>query len=235
MKNKRPCILIIEDDANLVLTLTNYIESMHFTVKHAYNGREGLEIALKNSYQLAIIDLGLPNMSGFKVVERIRKINNKPIIIITGSKREEDELNAFRLRANIYHRKPIKFEILEEQIKSLINPNEKGNIVRMLDIYLDTKRRIIKINNEEIYLTKTEMDFVIMLVNSNGEIFTREQIIATIKNYFNNPSKYCVDTMVSRIRKKLRTEVNESLVKTVNGSGYTINPKYLENMTRDFS
>jgi two-component system, OmpR family, copper resistance phosphate regulon response regulator CusR len=235
MCNNRPSVLIIEDDAYLVCTLTEYIKSFHFNVDHAYNSKDGLRKALKNNYQLAIIDLGLPNTNGFKIVEEIRKINNKPIIIITGSQEEKDELEAFKLKVNIYHTKPIRFELLGAQIKSLLNPRKKGHIVKALDLKIDTEKRIVKVNKQIIDLTKSEMDFILMLINSKGEVFRREQIIANIKNCFNDPSKQCVDTMVSRVRKKLKQPPEQSLIKTVNGSGYSINPTYLKNIKRSFS
>jgi len=235
MCSKRPCVLIIEDDANLVLIISNFLKSLHFDVLYAYNGKDAIEEVLKNKYQLAIIDLGLPDMSGFQVVEKIREINNKPIIIITGSKEENDEIKAFKSHVNLYHYKPLNYEILEAQIKSLINPNLKGNIIKTLDIYIDTSRRIIKNKNKVLDLTKTETDFLIMLAESKGEIFTRKQIISNVLNNFNDPSIYCVDTMVSRIRKKFKSPLEKSLIKTVNGIGYTINPIYFENIRREYS
>ena len=235
MCNKRPCVLIIEDDANLVLTLSEYVRNLHLEVEYAYNGKEGIEKILRNKYQLAIIDLGLPDISGFEVLKRIRGINNKPIIVITGSKEQKDELKAFKLNINIYHYKPIDYELLEAQMKSLINPNLKGNIIKTLDLEVDVNRRIIVRNNKTLNLTKTETDFVIMLLQSKGEVFTREQIVSNIMNNFNNPSKYCVDTMVSRIRRKFDVPLERSIIKTVNGTGYTINPTYFENIQREYS
>lgn len=235
MCNNRPSILVVEDDAYLVCTLTEYLKSLHFNVKHAYNGKDGIKKALRNRYQLAIIDLGLPQIDGFRIVEEIRKINNKPIIVITGSQEEKDELKAFNLKVNIFHTKPIRYEILGAQIKSLLNPCKKGNLVQSNDITIDTDSRVLKRGEYVIDLTKGEFDFILILVNSNGEVFSREQIIAYTKNCFNNPSKQCIDTMVSRIRKKLNQSPENSLIKTVNGAGYCINPEYLKNIKRLFS
>ena len=235
MYSKRPSVLVIEDNASLVLTLSKLLKNLHLNIDYSYNGKEGLVKVLKNKFQLAIIDLGLPDITGFEIVKKIREINNKPIIVITGSKEQKDELRAFELNINIYHYKPIDFEILEAQIKSLINPNLKGNIIKTLDIFIDLDRRIIKNKDKVVNLTKTETDFIIMLIQSKGEVFTREQIISNLLNNFNNPSKYCVDTMVSRIRRKFGTPINRSLIKTVNGRGYTINSLYFNNIQREFS
>jgi two-component system, OmpR family, response regulator ArlR len=235
MCNNRPSVLIIEDDAYLVLTLIRHIKSLRLNVDYAYDGEKGLKKALRNKYQLAIIDLKLPGMGGLEIVEKIRKINNKPIIVITGSLEEQDELESFKLKANIYHTKPIKYEILEAQIKSLLNPNKKGNIIKALDMEIDTEKRLVSVEGRIIDLTKSEMSFILMLINSKGGVFTREQIISNIKNCYSNPSTQCIDTMVSRIRKKFKQSPERSFIKTVNGSGYSINPVYLKNIERSFS
>lgn len=235
MPNKRPTVLIVEDCANLVLTISEFIKTLHLNTDYAYNGKDGIKKVLENKYQLAIIDLGLPDITGFEIVRKIREINNKPIIVITGSKEQTDELKAYKLNINIYHYKPLNYEILEAQIKSLINPNLKGNIVKTLGIYIDIDRRIVKNNEKILNLTKTETDFLIMLIESKGEVFTRNQIVSNILNNFKNPSIYSVDTMVSRIRKKFNVPLEKSLIKTINGIGYAINPIHFEDIKREYS
>ena len=170
-------MLIIEDDANLVLVLTKFIKSIGFNTQSTYSGKEGLEIALSNKHQLFIVDLGLIDIHGFELIEKIRQINNKPIIVITGNTQEENEITSFKLEVNIFHKKPINFDILEMQIKSLMSPKRRGNILTTKNIYVDLNKRIFKSNNQVVPLTKTEFNFLVMLFNSNGQVFTRKQII----------------------------------------------------------
>lgn len=236
MGNNRPSVLIIEDDANLVLVLTKFVESIGYNTQFSYTGKEGFEIALTNKHQLYIVDLGLGDIYGLELIERIRNTSNKPIIVITGDIQEENEIKSYSLKANIFHKKPINYDILEVQIKSLMSPRQKGNIIMTKNIELDLNRRTFKNNGRVILLTKTQFNFVAMLLNSNGEVFTREQIICNVMNYFSTSSNNCVDTMVSRIRKKLKeSDINKSLIRTVNGTGYKLNPEYFKNIRRSFS
>ncbi len=236
MQNNRPSILIIEDDANLVLVLTKFVESIGYNAQFSYTGKEGLKIALTNKHQLFIVDLGLGDIYGLELIEKIRHTNNKPIIVITGDIQEENEIKSYSFKANIFHKKPINYDILEVQIKSLMSPKRRGNIITTKNIQLDLNRRTFKNNDKVVLLTKTQFNFLAMLLNSNGEVFTREQIIYNVMNSFGTSSDNCVDTMVSRIRKKLKEEtVKESLIRTVNGTGYKLNPEYLKNIQRNFS
>jgi DNA-binding response OmpR family regulator len=236
MKNNRPSVLIIEDDANLVLVLKQFILSLGLNANSTYSGKKGFKKALSNKYQLFIIDLGLGDISGLKLVEKIRITNNKPIIIITGNVEENNEIECFKLKANIFHKKPINFDILAVQIKSLISPKRRGNIITSKNVYINLNKRVFKFNDQVVPLTKREFNFLTMLFNSNGEVFTRKQIIYNIMNYFSSSSENCVDTMVSRIRKKLNEEdIKNSLIKTVNCTGYKLNSEYFKNIQRSFS
>lgn len=236
MRNNRPSVLIIEDDANLVSVLKSYIESLGFNAQGTYCGRKGLEKALTNKHQLFIIDLGLGDIHGLQLIEQIRNISKKPIIVITGDIKQESEINCYRSKVNIFHRKPIKYEVLSAQIRSLISPRKKGHIFRTRNVYLDLNKRIFKLNDKATNLTRTEFNFLLMLLSSNGEVFTREQIICNVMNYFSTSSENCVDTMVSRIRGKLNEKcVKDSLIQTVNGAGYKLNPNHYKDLERTFS
>jgi len=236
MENHRPSVLLIEDNANLVSVLTKHIQSLGLEVKSTYCGREGLKEALSNKHQLFIIDLGLGDIHGFDLIEKIREKNNKPIIVITGDTREDNEIHSYKLKANIYHRKPIRYKILKAQIESLLTPLRKGNIITSKNIHLNLSTRILQCNRKTIPLTKSQFNFVAMLFNSNGQVFTRKQIINNIMNYYCASSESCVDTMVSRIRKELGENTpKDSLIKTVNSTGYRLNPEYFKEIKRYFS
>jgi DNA-binding response OmpR family regulator len=236
MKNHRPSVLVIEDNANLVSVLTKYIQSLGFEVESSYNATEGLKKALSNKHQLFIIDLGLKDLHGLKLIAKIRNTSNKPIIVITGETEGQSEIKCFKLKVNIFHRKPIKYELLKEQIKSLLPPNRKGCIITTRELYLDLNRRILKSNGKTVPLTQTEFNFLLMLLESNRQIFTRKQIISNGMNYYKATTENCVDTMVCRIRKKLKKKnIQNSIIETVNGRGYRLNSKYYEDLKRSFS
>ena len=223
-------MLLIEDDANLVFVLTRFLENLSMKVESSYTAKDGLIKALTNKYQILIIDIGLPDSDGFKIIEQIRLIDNtKPIIVITGDNSQEKEISSYKAKANIFHPKPIKFDILEAQIKSL-TIDRYPNVIVIGDLCIDRLKRIAKIKNKRVKLTHSEYNLLIMLIDSNGEIFTRKQILSNIMNYYRNSSETSVDTLVCRIRKKLGRKVGGDLIKTVYKSGYCINP-YLKDQT----
>ncbi|MDD3475211.1 MAG: response regulator transcription factor [Candidatus Dojkabacteria bacterium] len=230
MRNYKISVLLIEDDASLVFILTRFLENLNMKVESSYTAKEGLIKALTNKYQILIIDIGLPDSDGFKIIEQIRLIDNtKPIIVITGDNSRDKEIYSYKAKANIFHPKPIKFDILEAQIKSLIE-DQYPNIIVIGDLCIDKIKRIVKIKNKGIKLTHSEYNLLIMLIDSNGEIFTRKQILSNIMNYYRNSSETSVDTLVCRIRKKLGNKIGGDLIKTVYKSGYCINP-YLKDQT----
>jgi DNA-binding response OmpR family regulator len=231
MKRSKHRILLIEDDANLAMILSKFLLSNGYYVEYVYEGHKGLKMALSNKYQLIIVDIGLPDITGLQIVSEIRKVNNKPIIVITGDNTNNTELATFQFKANIFHSKPIKFEILLAQISTLLKEADTHRIIKSQNIYIDISKNIFRKENKKVYFTKTEFDFLLMLFNSNGEIFSREKIIATLMNYYREQNESCVDTMISRIRKKLEEKPTDSIIKTINKSGYSINPKYLNNIT----
>ena len=235
MGNKRPSVLIIEHGASSLFTLKNLVESLRSQTEFSFTGQEGLSKALTNKHSLYILATPLPDMCAFYFVEQLRRKNEKPILMIEEQPCEENEIKAYDSGVNIYHSKPIAFSILEAQIKSLINSYTKPHIIKSLNICLDINKRMVLVNSQEVELTKTEMNLVILLFNSNGKIFTREQIISNIMNCHRNPSRFCVDTLVSRVRKKLDQEGSESFIKTMNGVGYCINSVYIKNLSREFT
>jgi DNA-binding response OmpR family regulator len=231
MQNHKPSVLVIEDDATLVSILTKYIQSLGYKVEFSYNATEGLKKALSNKHQLFIVDLGLGDLHGLKLIEKVRAISNKPIIVITGETEGLSEIKCFQLKVNIFHGKPIKYELLKEQIRSLLPPNRKDSIITTREVYLDSNRRILKSQGRTVPLTQTEFDFILMLLKSNRQIFTREQIISRVMNYYRVTTENCVDTMVCRIRKKLKEKnIQNSIIETVNGRGYRLNNTYYKDL-----
>jgi len=232
VRNYKTSVLLIEDDANLVFILTRFLESLNMKVGSSYTAADGLNKALTNKYQIIIIDIGLPDSDGFKIIEQIRLIDNtKPIIVITGDNSENNEIYSYKVKANIFHPKPIKFDILEAQIKSLIT-DKYPNIIVIGDLCIDRLKRTVKIKNKRIKLTYNEYNLLIMFIDSHGEIFTRRQILSNVMNYYRNSSETSVDTLVCRIRKKLGRKMGSNLIKTVYKSGYCINPHLKEQMSR---
>jgi two-component system response regulator ArlR len=212
------------------MMIERFLDLQGYDTKHSYTGDTGLEMALSNKFDLTIIDIGLPDISGLDVLGKLKSANQKPIIIITGDGNRDIELQSYKLRSNIFHKKPLNYEILGAQIKSLL-PQNNAHSIKSLDLYIDMSRRVVKLKNQTIYLTNSEFNLLSLLVFSRGEIFSRETILSTVMNYYRNSSVSSVNTLVSRLRKKLSNS-KLPIIQSVPKVGYCINSEYLENLTR---
>jgi two-component system copper resistance phosphate regulon response regulator CusR len=223
-------ILLIEDDANLSLTINKTLAEEEIKLDVAYSGEDGLNKALTNKHNLILLDIGLPGMTGLEVLKRIRDIGNTvPVIIITSEGSVNTEIQAYNNGANFFHRKPINFELLLAQIRNLLPESELDYEVTMKDIVINTKERSIFKKGKKVNLTKSELDLVIMLTESNGSIFSRNKIIANLMNYNKDLENSAVDTMVCRIRKKISKYGDEEFIETVPKEGFRINLDYIHN------
>lgn len=228
---KKIPILLIEDNPNLSQLIKNFLEKKEKTIVQAYEGNSGLEKAYSNKYNLILLDLGIPNIKGLSLLNKLRDSGNvTPCIIITGHDNPFEEIQCFKLGANLYHKKPLNLELLNVQIDRLLNHKKTLKILYMLDISINLKLRQVQRNNNLIPLTFTEYNFLLMLIESNGEITSRAKIISNILDYNKDIEYTSVDTMVSRIRAKLKKEGNKQVIETVIKQGYRINLSYLQNI-----
>jgi DNA-binding response OmpR family regulator len=221
-------ILLIEDDQNLGFFLKRFLEMKNYAVTYCWTGGLGLDTALKNRYEMIILDIGLPEVDGLSIVKQLRKQqNDKPIIIITDKIEVETEINSFKLGASLFHRKPINYELLELQIISNIGKAKKEEILSIDRWEVNATRKLLKVSEHVIRLSHNELKLLELLIKSNCKIFTRDEIIRKIFNNKNDVELGAVDTLVSRLRKKLLKYEQEELIETVFKTGYRLHLKYL--------
>jgi DNA-binding response OmpR family regulator len=226
-------ILVIEDDLTLAFFIKKELERIGYIPHVVSDGKKGLNEALTNVYDLFIIDIGLPNVSGFDIVERIKDIGLKtPIIIITGNDTDENELETFKIGANLFHKKPINFQLLSEQIKSLINQYPKNVSLKIGDLRIEPKKRLIMKNSTEIKLSYKEFEMLLHVIYANGEILSREELLAKTFKGILDLEEGSIDTLVSRVRKKLKKFEADDVIETVHKSGYRLNIKYIKKIKK---
>ncbi len=214
-------ILIIEDCKGLMYVLEGFLTRQGYKTVCAYNGRDGVKFGIENHICLAIVDIGLPDICGLKVVERIKEVKkNLPIIAISQPKDIEKEINIYKKGVNIFHKKPICFELLGIQIENLV-PNCKNNIFKTKNVIIDITKGVVRRKNKEISLTKMEKICLEYLLESDGHVCTRENILKRLNINYEERSLHCIDTLICRLRKKLG-HCEEEIIETVSGIGYRI-------------
>lgn len=221
---KKPTILIIEDNANLVFTLQTFLETAEYNTIAVYDGASGLEKAQSKNINLILLDIGLPDISGIELLEKIREFNNKPIIIISSNYTLPNKISSFENKVNIFHEKPIHYELLKAQIDSLINQKKKKNEIIKIDkhIAVDLTNNLAYIDGKEVSLTNKEFTLLNILLRHRGESLTRRNLMLILDplDKLNNESS--INTTVCRLRKKLSISQENGIIETVNGRGYRI-------------
>lgn len=221
-------ILLIDDDLILSLNLKRFLEQKNFAVNIKHDGSSGLALAKTNRFDLIIIDITLPFVNGFSVLQKIRSLGIETPTIMTSDKYTLDfEIECYKLGTNLFHKKPIELRLLEVQVKSLIQNNYK-EIFQVGDLRIDLDRKMVFKNKQVINLTKLEFNLFMLFLKSNGKLYSRDEILNRIFYGTHDSSYGAVDTLVSRLRKKLGDLEGEYFIETVFKSGYRINHFYLQ-------
>ena len=204
-------ILIVEDESSISDFVKGELEYEGYEVCIKEDGRDGLEEALNNEYDLVILDIMLPSMNGFEICRRIKRVKATPVI---------DKVNGLKLGADDYISKPFAIEELLARIEVVFRreSNPKDSIFKFKDITIDTKSRIVKRNNEEINLTNKEYELLMILIENKDEVVTRDELLERIWGY--DTETNVTDVYIRHLRSKLNNENKEEYIQTVRSIGY---------------
>lgn len=225
-------ILIIEDSVLLVRSLKNSL-SDNFIVQAASTGQKGIERAEHENYDLIILDLKLPDMSGQAICKAIRKAGvNAPILILTANHVVTTKVELLQLGADDYLTKPFHLEELQARIKALLrrSPYElKPDVLRVGSLSLDPSKRYVERDGTEIQLRRKEFDVLEYLVRSKGRTVTRSMIFNNVWEADKDNWGNTVDVHIKYLRDKIDRPFGSPLIKTAYGIGYKIDdvPKNL--------
>lgn len=223
-------LLIIEDDKEISEMLRDYLIGEAYIVDIAYDGKVALDLFNKNKYDLALIDLMLPNCSGLDIVKEIRKTSVIPIIIVTAKNSEMDKAMGFNLGADDYVTKPFSLIELSARIKANIRrftkyinlDDQESNSIRIRDLTIYLTEHIVEINGKNVELTYTEFEILKILASHKGQTFSKEQLYNRVwkQPYYGNEN--VLNTHINRLRSKLNSISNgkAEYIKTLWGIGY---------------
>jgi two-component system response regulator CiaR len=221
-------VLIIEDEKVLSDTIAQCI-CKDFQTEQAFDGYEGYLYAKENIYDAIILDLMLPEMSGYDVLLKLRE--NKiytPILILTAKDSISDKLKGFRYGADDYLVKPFEVEELIARLNAIIR-RTKGNyqdeLLEFKDLKINTQKRNITIKDEEITLQGKQFDILEYLVTSKNKILTKEQIFDKVWSFNSFTTTNVVEVYTSELRKSLKKYGYDKYIKTIRGVGYMLSEK----------
>ena len=218
MKN----ILIVEDEANISDFVKGELEYEGYNVCIKEDGREGLEEALKNEYDLIILDVMLPSMNGFEICRRLKREKQSPIIMLSAKDSVMDKVNGLQIGADDYIAKPFAIEELLASIEVVFRRQDNLNnyIIKFKDITINKSSRVVKRNGNEINLTNKEYELLMILIDNKGKVVTREELLEKIWGYVYEPETNVTDVYIRYLRAKLNSENKEEYIQTVRSVGY---------------
>lgn len=220
-------VLIVDDVADIRYFVKAALAPEGFDVVEAANGDQALELFNKEEFSLVILDLSIGQPDGFEVCREIRRTSTVPIIMLTSHILEMDEAMCLAAGADDYITKPVSARILalraSTQIRHLAAINQiNGSVISAGPISLDTDTRILTIEGKKVELTRTEYDFLHLLLSNPKRVFTREQISEAIGTSLEFSSDHLLDTHASRIRMKIKEVSEIKVLIAVRGVGYRL-------------
>lgn len=214
-------ILLIEDDRPLNKAISVYFKKEKFYVLSSFSGQEALDILFQNNLDLIILDINLPDLSGFDLIEQIKIINsNIPILILSACDLDSAILHGFNLGAEDYVTKPFNIEILHKKINVILKRNTKNTFYKDDHLLFDKNTSKLVIDNKEIKLTPLEFKLLSLFLENQNQIILKETIIEKIwdsnENYVD---EHTLLVNISRLRNKIEDDKHH-YIKTVYGLGY---------------
>jgi DNA-binding response OmpR family regulator len=216
-------ILIVEDDAGIARLIKLELEHEQYKTTWIADGGEALDNAIKNDYDLIILDVMLPTINGIEVLRRLKTIKKTPVIILTARDQVVDKVSGLDLGAEDYVTKPFDFTELLARIRVALRKNKNINPQLVFDrLKVDAVSRVVLIDDNEIALTKKEFDLLLYLLQHKDKVLSREKIVEAVWGYDYYDNTNLVDVYIRYLRGKIEDKYNIKLIKTVRGSGYTI-------------
>ena len=227
-------VLIIDDDKELCKLMKKCVDQENLSAVVAHGGLEGLRMLEENkdACSLIILDVMMPDLDGFQVLQKIRGKSNVPVLMLTAKSDEEDKVSGLRLGADDYLTKPFSINELMARVNSLIrryttlNPVVGSEAATMLlkDMVIDKTSRTVTVKNMPIELTGKEFDLLLFLASNKGRVFTKKQIYTQVweEEYAFDDSN--IMSFISKLRKKIEPNPEQPFfIQTVRGVGYRFN------------
>ncbi len=217
-------ILLVEDDKGIAGAVKKGLLENSYSVDVAFDGEEGLRLALHKKYDLILLDVMLPKMDGREVLNRIRKLDVQvPVIFLTVKDSESDIVQGLDLGADDYLGKPFSFNELLARIRAILRRGKKETIsskLQVANLILELDGHRVFRDKIGIELTPKEYSLLEFLMRHSGHIITRTMISEKIWDYGFDPSTNVVDVHVSHLRNKIDKDFEPKLLHTIKGVGY---------------
>ncbi len=222
-------ILVVEDDNDINRILTRYLEREHYEVMSAFSGTEAKLLLSMNRFDLIILDLMLPGITGEELIKEVRKTSQTPILVISAKVGIENKVNALKSGADDYMTKPFEREEVLARVEAILRRSNQtisdigsDENITFKNLALKPVLREVTVYGNQLPLTASEFDILQLLIKNHERVFTKEQIFQEIwkSGYYGEDNT--INVHISNIRKKIKEFDEESYIKTVWGIGFKI-------------
>ena len=215
-------VLLIEDDLQMQKLIINYLNNFDFEVTAFLDPIKAISNLETTNFDIAVVDLMLPNMDGFDVCKKIKKIKDIPIIISSARGDIGNKIMGYEVGADDYLAKPYEPRELVLRINAVLKRANKNSVKKIGDLYIDEINRVVKVNDYEVEFTKIEFEIFMLLVKNRNKAISREQIIYSTSLDINTKNR-TIDMHISNIRYKIGDDPkNPKYIKSVWGIGYKL-------------
>jgi DNA-binding response OmpR family regulator len=218
-------ILVVDDEVKIARVVRAYLEREGYGVVEAHDGRQALEVARREKPDVVILDLMLPEVSGWDVCRALRQESSVPILMLTARDEDTDKIVGLELGADDYVTKPFNPKELVARVRAILRragpQRAAGRVIVAGDLRIDMERREVRMAGQEVHLTPTEFDLLRAMAEHRGRVFSRSQLMeAALGEAFEGYDR-AIDSHIKNLRQKIEPEPRRPrYVQTVFGVGY---------------
>ncbi|MFT5086573.1 MAG: two-component system alkaline phosphatase synthesis response regulator PhoP [Candidatus Latescibacterota bacterium] len=223
-------ILLVEDDDEIAGLVQLHLGDQGYTVERLANGARGLETALREDYELVILDIMLPGLDGLEICKRLRADKpQQPILMLTAKSEEFDKVLGLELGADDYVTKPFGVREFIARVRALMRRAHAGeeedaqhtDTIVCADLEIDLDKRKVTLAEERLDLTSKEFDLLALFASKPGRVYSREQLLERVWGYQSDGYRHTVNSHINRLRSKIEKDpAQPRFIKTVWGVGY---------------
>ena len=222
-------ILVVEDEPGISGFIAAILTANGYDAEKAANGKEALMMISSRCPDAVVLDLGLPDIDGQKIIASVREWSSVPILVVSARTHEKDKITAFDLGADDYLTKPFQLSELNSRIKAVLRRRQfnGSNIIKFNEISFNTESKSVTIRDKEITLTKKEYDLLLFFIVNKNRVLTKEAIAEHLwaDNIDLSDSFDFIYTHLNNIRKKIKMAGGTDYIKTIYGMGYKLTDK----------
>jgi len=220
-------ILIIEDDKKIVNFMSMALKAKGYQIIAAQNGNEGILTFCTENPDIILLDLGLPDMDGIKIIKQIREVSEIPIIVVSAREQDHDKIDALDIGANDYVTKPFSMGELLARVRVMERLLEKDNLHIPEKVYqnkyltVDIEKHRILVDENEVHLTPIEYKLLLLLISNRGKVVTHSQISKEVWGYGETGDSKSIRVFMASLRRKIEKDPSiPKFILTEIGVGY---------------